>query len=207
MSGTAAESGKSGISSGEFVKRSRFNRRFIRYAAYIGVALLFSVFSFAAGHSFGSTKKGVDNVSLSLHGGLAIDASELRDLVVSQGLTVYWVGPRAGAKYLLDASNPKEIALRYISPTPNSNGANQRYVTVGTYIVQNAFGLMQKAALQPNGVGFVNIDGNYVYYNSQEPNNVYLGFKDVAVQVQIFNPQADQALAFALLQGKIQKIR
>ena len=53
----------------------------------------------------------------------------------------------------------------------------------------------------------ITADGNAVYYDSRDPKNVYVGLKGADIQVEIFDPRPDQALAAALLQGNIQKIR
>lgn len=191
------------------VKESGENRPFLRILSYPLVAIMatiFSLFAFAVWENFGSSQK-VDKESLSLHGARAVNETDLRHLIVSNGLTVYWVGPKVGAKYILDASDAKAISLRSVSVTTDSNGTNETYYEVGTYVSKDAFVLTEKAALQPNGVGFTNIDGNAIFYNAENPNNVYIGLKNVPFQVQIYSPAPTQALAYALLQGKVQKIK
>jgi hypothetical protein len=183
-------------------KRKRNMKRLI---PYVITAVVFSGITLGAENVLHSKQKVIDNTTLILHGGQTINEKELRSLVVARGLTVYWLGSRPGMKYLLNTSQPSGISLRCIFVTPSS-GTSEPYYDVGTFISQNAFALTQKAAQQPNGVGFVNIDGNAVYYDSRDPKNVYIGLKNADIQVEVYDPRPDQALAAALLQGNLKKI-
>jgi hypothetical protein len=53
----------------------------------------------------------------------------------------------------------------------------------------------------------VNVDGNAVYYDSRDAKNVYIGLKDKDVQVEIFDPRPDQALASAIMRGQVRQIK
>jgi hypothetical protein len=187
-------------------KESKSKKRLRRFTPHLIFAIVFSGLTFSAQHLFDAKQKRDGNTAVILHGRFAIDERDLRSLIVDKGLTVYWVGPKVGAKYLLDISNANGISLRYISNSTGTNGTSQTYYEVGTFVSQNAFSLIQRAALQPNGVGFINIDGNAVYYDSRNPTNVYIGLKNVDIQVEIYDLRPDQALAYSLIQGKIQKI-
>jgi len=56
-------------------------------------------------------------------------------------------------------------------------------------------------------LGFTNIDGNAVFYVRSRPTNVYMAIKDKDIQVEIFDPGQDQAVALALFKGQIQQIK
>jgi len=174
---------------------------------YSIVAVLFSVSTFAIAQHVVSRRRRVENVSLVLHGGLAVNGQDLKTVIHSQQLNVYWLGPVKGAKYLLDASNPKAISLQYVFNTGSMTVGHMRYYEIGTFVSPSAFSITRSAALRPNGVGFINADGNAVFYDSRDPKNVYVGLKGVNVQIEIYDPIPDQALASALLPREIQKIR
>ncbi len=78
---------------------------------------------------------------------------------------------------------------------------------MGTFTFPNAFAVTQKAGTLANGVGFVNVDGNAVYYDSRDAKNVYIGMKDKDIQVEIFDPRSDQALAAAIMRGQVRQIK
>lgn len=144
---------------------------------------------------------------LVLHGGKAVDVQELRDVVLANHLNVYWAGAEKGSKYVLNAAVLTSISLRYIPEGKSPNDAQVSYREVGTFVSANAFVVTQKAGSLANGVGFVNVDGNAVYYDSRDPKNVYLGIKGEDIQVEIFDPRPDQSLAAAIMRGQVQKIK
>lgn len=177
-----------------------------RFIPYLVTAIVFSTLAYGAGQVLGTKHKAAVNIPLMMGGHLAIDEKDLRALVVAKDLTVYWLGPEVGAKYLLNTSLVDGISLRVISTGTNSAGASEMYYEVGIWDEPDAFALTQKAALQPNGVGFINADGNAVYYDSRDPKNIYIGLKGADIQVEIFDPRPDKALVAALRQGRVQKI-
>ena len=181
-------------------------KRMRRFIPYLVTSILFSTLAYGAGQVLGSHQKAVDSTPLMMSGRLAVNEEELRTLVVAKGLTVYWLGPEVGAKYLLNTSIAGGISLRYIFPGTSSAGTSETYFEIGTFVSPNAFTLTQNAGLQPNGVGSISADGNAVYYDSRDPKNVYIGVKGVDIQVEIFDPRPGEALAAAQLQGHIQKI-
>lgn len=187
----------------EPVKKARFRR----LVPYVVTALIFSTVSFGAEYYFNSKRSASEQVLLVLHGGKAVDAQELRNVVVANHLTVYWVGPEKGAKYVLNAAVLSSISLRYLPAGSSLTDTTATYREVGTFTSPNAFALTQNAGKLPNGVGFVNVDGNAVYYDSRDAKNVYIGMKDKDIQVEIFDPRPDQALAAAIMRNQVRQIK
>lgn len=187
----------------EPVRRAGFRR----LIPYVVTALLFSTVSFGAEYYFNAKRQASEEMLLVLHGGKAVDVQELRDVVLANHLNVYWVGAEKGSKYVLNAAVLTSISLRYIPAGKSPNDAQVSYREVGTFVSANAFVVTQKAGSLANGVGFVNVDGNAVYYDSRDPKNVYLGIKGADIQVEIFDPRPDQSLAAAIMRGQIQKIK
>lgn len=187
----------------EPVKKARFRR----LVPYVVTALIFSTVSFGAEYYFNTKRSASEEVLLVLHGGKAVDAKELRDVVLANHLTVYWVGPEKNAKYVLNAAVLSSISLRYLPATASLTDTTATYREVGTFTSPNAFEVTQKAGALPNGVGFVNVDGNAVYYDSRDAKNVYIGMKDKDIQVEIFDPRPDQALASAIMRSQVRQIK
>lgn len=186
----------------EPVKKARFHN----LVPYIAIALIFSTVSFGAEFYFNSKRSASEEVLLVLHGGKAVDANELRNVVVANRLTVYWVGPEPGAKYVLNAAVLSSISLRYLPIGASLSNTSTAYREVGTFTSLNAFAVTQQAASLTNGVGFVNVDGSAVYYDSRDPKNVYVGLKNKDIQVEVFDPRPDQSLAVAIMQGRVRQI-
>jgi hypothetical protein len=163
--------------------------------------------SFGAEYYFNSKRSASEEVLLVLHGGKAVDAKELRDVVLANHLTVYWVGAEKNSKYVLNAAVLSSISLRYLPASSSLTDTTSTYREVGTFASPNAFAVTQKAGTLPNGVGFVNVDGNAVYYDSRDAKNVYIGIKDKDIQVEIFDPRPDQALAAAIMRNQVRQIK
>lgn len=186
----------------EPVKKARYRR----LVPYLVTALIFSTVSFGAEYYFNAKRSASEEVLLVLHGGKAVDEKELKSVIAANHLTVYWVGPEKGAKYVLNAAVLSSISLRYLPQGSSLSDATATYREVGTFTSPNAFAVTQKAGTLPNGVGFVNVDGNAVYYDSRDAKNVYIGIKNKNIQVEIFDPRPDQSLAAAIMRGQIKQI-
>lgn len=139
-------------------------------------------------------------------GKVALSDTELRDLVLSKHLTVYWAGPMAGAKYTLTAVTPGIVYVKYLPGGVGLNDTKTSFRTIGTYIQKNAFKVAQNAGAAPGNVGFLNADGNAVLYSSSRTSNVYIGIKGKDIQVEVFDPVENQALGLVLIRNQIHQI-
>lgn len=141
-----------------------------------------------------------------LTGKVALSASELHDLVVSKHITVYWAGPMDGAKYTLTANTPGIAVVKYLPGGVGLNDTKTLFRAIGTYAQKSAFTIARNSGASPGNVGFVNADGNAIFYSSSRPSNVYVGIKGHDIQVEVFDPVVDQALGLVLVRGQIRPI-
>lgn len=141
-----------------------------------------------------------------IQGKVALSQSELRDLVVSKKLTVYWAGPMAGAKYTLTANTPGAAYVKYLPGGVGLNDTKTLFRVVGTYTQKNAFAVAQASRAVPGNLGFINADGNVVFYSSSRPTNVYIGIKGKDIQIEVFDPVAGQSLGLVLIRNQIRQI-
>lgn len=199
------------------VKKSRFalldrglrnHRRMKIFLTYSLVAVLSAGLTLGIDSAVSARQVSLDEMDLILHGGKKIDGEALRELVLLRKLTVYWLPPKPGAMYLIDTSIPNAISLHISIPAdPKVASSTPISYDIGTFVSPNAFTLTRKAALSANGTGFVNIDGNAIYYDSRSPTNIYVGLKNLDIQVQLYDPRPDQALSAALAQGNLVQIK
>lgn len=136
--------------------------------------------------------------------------SPLRRLVVSIFsilMTVYWIGPVAGDTYSIFVPKTGVTVVRYIPAGASVTDVSLDFRLVATYVQKNAFATTQLAGRKNGNLGFINIDGNAVFYVKSRPTNVYVGIKGRDVQLEIFDPGQDQAVALALFRGQIQQIK
>ena len=122
-----------------------------RFIPYLITAIVFSTLAFGAGQVLGMKQKSVDSAAFIMSGRLAVNEKDLRNMVAAKNLTVYWLGPEAGAKYLLDTSLADGISLRviYASASTGSTAASETYYEVGTFASPDAFALTQKLDCNP----------------------------------------------------------
>ncbi len=140
-------------------------------------------------------------------GKVALTQSQLRDIVVGEGLVVYWLGPEDGALYTLISVNKNQNYVRYLPGGAGLNDVGANFRVVGTYEAKDAFVVTQNDAKAPNGVGLISSEGNAIFYNTTRPLSVYVGLKKTDDQIELFNPTAGQALADARTTGLVQRIR
>jgi len=172
-------------------------------AVVITLVLTLSVSSLFATNPLDTT-----TLAARISGGVALSESDLKDVVSKLGETVYWAGPMRGAKYTINAQNVGAIYVRYL---PNAKGISDtapKYRVIATYKETNAFDATIAAGNQPNGVSFEKEDGaGVVYYNKNTPTNVYLAYKAMPFQIEVFDPAAETALAMANDSNKVQAIK
>lgn len=139
-------------------------------------------------------------------GKVALTETELHDLVIAKHLTVYWAGPLAGAKYTLSANTKGVVVVKYLPGGVGVNDTKTLFRAIGTYAQKSAFGIARNTGAHPGNVGFINADGNSVFYTSSRPTNVYIGIKGKDIQVEVFDPGVDQAIGLVLIRNQIRQI-
>jgi len=170
----------------------------------IGGLFLVVVVAYFATTSFLHSNS-VKNVTR-IQGKVAMTQQDLQDVVKARHLTVYWAGPVAGDKYALVSQKAGEAFVRYLPKGLGLADTTSTFRIIATYIQKGAFLTTRTAGTQVGNVGFTNVDGNTVFYVKTRPTNVYVGIRDKDVQLEIFDPDIDQALAIALFHGQIQLI-
>jgi hypothetical protein len=186
--------------------RSKKNvvRRFTPYVitAIFVAALTLGVVKYTTPEHFG-----LAFLAKATNGKVALTQSQLRDIVVGEGLVVYWLGPEDGALYTLTSVNDNQNYVRYLPGGEGLNDVGANFRVVGTYEAKDAFTVTQNDSKAPNGVGLISSDGNAIFYNTTRPLSVYVGLKKTDDQIELFNPTAGQALADAHTPGSIKRIR
>jgi hypothetical protein len=205
------------------VDRVAQNKRKLQFLKYAAVALFFSLLTFSLTLAAFS---GSRSVSLSLvqpggaspspvvttanpitSGQVALTESELISAVKSAGVPVYWLGSSAGAKYAFNNIAEDQNFVRYL---PSGNGVAdtaEEYRIIGTYQDVAAYETMKKASESSEGVSTTNPDGSIVYYQKVSPLHVYLAFKNLPYQIEIFDPKPGVALKLATTPGILKIIR
>jgi hypothetical protein len=132
-----------------------------------------------------------------ISGGVVLTEAELKVAVKKLASPVFWAGPLKDAKYTLNASNPKQIYVRYLPGGQGVGDTKRQYRVIATYVVPGAFASTAAAGNQTNGVTLSRADGAVVYYNKLEPTNIYLANKDSDYQIEVFDADSNTALQIA----------
>ena len=139
-------------------------------------------------------------------GQLGLTEVALRSAVKTFSGSVYWTGPMSGALYTFNHLASGQNFVRYL---PNGNGLldlAQNYRVIATYQVANAFQTMQTAGKLASGVSVTNPDGSLLYYAKATPLHVYLAYKGLALQIEIFDPTPGVSLKLASTPGLIKTV-
>lgn len=147
------------------------------------------------------------NQTLLMQGRIALSEKGLRDVVLKNNLTAYWVGPIPGDSYSIFVPKSGVAVVRYIPAGASVTDASPDFRLVATYVQKGAFATTQAGGLKEGNLGFINIDGHAVFYVKARPTNVYVGIKGKNVQLEIFDPDQDQAVALSLFRGQIRQIK
>lgn len=202
------------------VDQAARNNRKLQFLKYAAVAIFFSLLTFSLTLAVFSGSRSVSlslvppggatpsptAVNLITSGQTALTESELITAVKSTGISVFWLGSTAGAKYAFNNLAEDQNFIRYL---PGGNGVgdtSEKYRIVGTYADPNAYTTMQKAAESNTGVSAVNPDGSIVFYSKATPLHVYLAFKNLPYQIEIFDPVPGVALKLATTPGILKTI-
>jgi len=158
------------------------------------------VFAFTSISTTGNTSAGA------LLGQVALSESELKNLVITNKLAAYWVGPQDGAKYSLISNSNGQVFVRYLPGGKGLDDTNADYRVIATYPQGDAFSITKAAGNQANAISFTNADGAQVFYSKNYAANVYVAFPDSPHEIEIFDPKDGGALSLATKPGTIQKI-
>lgn len=196
------------------------NARKLQFFKYAAVAIFFSLLTFSITLAAFSGSRTVSlslvpqgevadvnaGVNLITSGQTALTESELINAVKSTGISVFWIGASPGDKYAFNNLAEDQNFIRYL---PGGNGVSdttEKYRIIGTYADPNAYQTMQQAAASNTGISSVNPDGSIVFYSKATPLHVYLAFKDLPYQIEIFDPTPGVALKLAKTPGILKEI-
>ena len=179
-----------------------------RRGVAIFTALVTLILTLSFSSLFATNPLDTTTLAARISGGVILSESDLKDVVSKRGETVYWVGPMRGAKYTINAQNVGAIYVRYLPNAKGISDTSPKYRVIATYKEANAYDATLAAGNQPNGVSFAKEDGaGVVYYNKNTPTNVYLAYKSLPFQIEVFDPLAETALAMANDSNKVQAIK
>ena len=170
--------------------RSWLDVRRARTGAVVAVVLviafvLWLVFRGGSSHSSSSSPvpRGAKAVRVSLKG--------LKTLA-ALGIPIYWAGERPGVTYELTKTADNRVFIRYL-PAGVPIGSSERYLTIGTYPLSNAFVVTSRLAAG-SGADPVEIGKDGVaFFRRKSPESVFLANRGSGVQIEVYDPTPGRA--------------
>lgn len=119
------------------------------------------------------------------------DLSALQD---SLGHPLYWAGQRSGQQLELTEESDASIYLRYLPAGIDAGDPRPRFLTVGTYPVDNPVVALRHAATTA-GAGLMDgPGGSVVLPNPSSEGSAYLAYPGAKLQIEVYDPAPGRAL-------------
>ena len=136
-----------------------------------------------------------------------VPASDIVATAAAVGHPIYWIGRKPSVTYELTKANDGRVWVRYlpVNAASAAKTAATLRLTIGTYPVKNAY-TATVAAAKRAGSTVIPIKGGIGFYAAASPGNVYLAFKGINYQIEVFDPSAATAQRLVRT-GQIRPVR
>jgi hypothetical protein len=123
-----------------------------------------------------------------------VSTQALAGFAGSTGFPVFWAGERAGLRHELTSTPDARVYVRYLPAGVEAGDRRARFLSVATYSVARAYAALTVETRRPGAVSFRLPGDGIAMYNKARPTNVYLAYRTLPVQVEVFDPSAARAL-------------
>jgi hypothetical protein len=83
---------------------------------------------------------------------------------------------------------------------------DQPFLTIGTYPVRSAFAVVRGLARRSGSVAVPAKRGGAAFYSRNRPNSVYVAFRGVDFQIEVYDPSSGRAARIVKF-GRLKTIR
>jgi hypothetical protein len=157
-------------------------------AALIGVGLWL-----AFGNSNGKHRK-THNVAIGI-GPISQSARQLSSRALAVGQPFYWAGPKKNYHYEFQRlAKNGNIYVRYLPKGVPARGKPGELTIIATYPMVNAYGRLKRGA---KGRVVTGKRGSIVWVQTNDPKSVYIAWKGVPYEVEVYNPNPRKAARIA----------
>jgi hypothetical protein len=137
-------------------------------------------------------------------GPVEASVDDLRDVAQSSNTPIYWAGALEGRTIELTETASGRVFVRYL-PGGVDVGAQEGYLSIGTYPLQNGYQAVRAAGQRP-GAQTTRIEDGGLLVGSNRGDSVHFSFPGAAYQVEVFHPDRGTARRL-VLDGEIQRVR
>jgi len=127
-----------------------------------------------------------------------VTLEELRDAASSAGKPIYWAGVQTNTELELSRPDQERAYVRYLTGGAEAGAKQSEFLTVGTYGFPGAAAALKELSQKPGGVRGAAPGGAIVYFNRGRPQNVYLAYPGVDVEIEVYDPNPKRALGLVI---------
>jgi hypothetical protein len=124
---------------------------------------------------------------------VSADARQLARNAVSVGHAVYWIGPLPNRRYELTQTQDGRAYVRYLPPGVAAGDPRPGFLTVGTYLLQDAYAVTAETADRADARPVPAPGGAVAFYTTARPQSVYLAYEGSDLQIEVFHPTPREA--------------
>jgi len=135
---------------------------------------------------------------------VAASRAALGALGTARSQPVYWVGPMRNMKFERTAVGDTRILVRYL-PKGAAIGTATPYLTVGTYVVPNAYAAARRAASKPGAVPIKVATSAIAFSTKSHPLNAWIAYPGSRFQIEVFDPTPGRARRLVAA-GKVARV-
>ena len=139
-------------------------------------------------------------------GQVALTEDQLKAEIKAAGGGIFWAGTETNASYTFNHIKAGQDFVRYLPNGQGLSDTTQNFRVIATYRDSNAFATVVAASKISGGPTLTNPDGSFVYYAKETPLHVYIVFKGLPYQIEIFDPKPGASLKLATTPGFIKTV-
>lgn len=127
-----------------------------------------------------------------------VSGEELEELAASAGHAVYWAGLVPGKEMEASETAQGDFQVRYLDEGTEAGGGGAGVLTIGSYPLPDPIAAVEGFAGRKGSITRSSPDGREVVTSTEKPTSVYFASSDGTVQVEVYDPDAQEAMSLAL---------
>jgi len=124
--------------------------------------------------------------------------AELRALAEAADGPVYWAGTAPGTRFEVTKTRGGKVFVRYLPPNVKVADKRAGFLTVGTYPYRRAYAVTDKSSHQKGMSRAPAPAGGLAVWSEARPSSVYVAYPGSDLLVEVFSPDASEALRLVL---------
>lgn len=127
-----------------------------------------------------------------------VSEDELGGVAAALAYPVYWAGTISGTDLELTEGSDGSARVRYLGEGSIAGDESTAQLTVGSYPLADPAAALESFAAEPGAIMRRSRDGREVVTSEESPTSVYFVSPDNSVQVEVYDPSPERAMALAL---------